>query len=125
MSKRIFTKEEQEILRNNQNVASCSAKSISFAPVFKQWAVRKHTNGISPQEIFATARFSLSLIGRKTPNNSLKEWRAIERKQGIDALLFDGRGKHGKAGRKRTERADKDKMTKDERIAYLEAENDF
>ncbi|OGM92690.1 hypothetical protein A2333_00865 [Candidatus Wolfebacteria bacterium RIFOXYB2_FULL_49_7] len=125
MSKRILTQEEQETLRHNHNVASCSAKSISFAPAFKQRAIREYKEGVSPQEIFSAMGLPLSLIGRKTPSNCLKEWLAIERKQGIDALLSDGRGRHGKTGRKRIERVDKSKMTKDERIAYLEAENDF
>lgn len=125
MSKRIFTMEEQEVLRNNPNVVSCSEKSITFIPAFKQQAVRKHKEGMTPQSIFAIAGVPVSLIGNRTPNSLLKRWIAIEQKWGIDALLTDGRGKHGKMGRRRKERVDKSKMTKDERIAYLEAENDF
>lgn len=125
MSKRILTTEDQAILRNNPNVASCSEKSITFTPAFKQQAVLRYKEGIALQGIFAAAGISVSLIGRKASNDLLRDWRTIDRKRGIAALLTDGRGKHGKMGRKRIERADKSKMTKDERIAYLEAENDF
>lgn len=125
MSKRIFTPEEQELLRTNHHIASCSARSITFTPAFKQQAVREHKNGMTPQSIFATAGLPPSLVGRRTPNERLKKWTAIAQECGIEALLTDGRGKHGKMGRKRIERVDKSKMTKDERIAYLEAENDF
>lgn len=107
MSKRIFTPEDQDILRNNPNVASCSEKSITFTPAFKQEAVRKHHKGMTPQSIFATAGLSPSLIGRRTPNERLKKWTAIAQERGVEALLTDGRGKHDKMGRKRIERVER------------------
>jgi hypothetical protein len=125
MSKRIFTLEEQELLWRNPNVASCSDKSISFTSLFKQRAVREHKEGKTPQKIFATAGLPLSLIGRRKPRDTIQRWLTVERNQGIDSLLHDGRGSHTKGGRKRTERVDLDAMTIEEQNAYLKAENDF
>jgi transposase len=121
MSKRIYTREEQEVLRNNPHIASCSERSIVFTTAFKQYVVREHKAGKIPQRIFAEADIPISLIGRQAPKNCIHRWIAKD----VLELGIDGRGRHGKAGRKRKEYVDKDKMTKDERIAYLEAENDF
>ena len=121
MSKRILTMEEQEILRNNTRILSCSERSITFTPAFKREAVRQHKEGMSPQSIFVTAGFPLSLIGRETPKRLIRMWLA----KSDDELAIDGRGKHGKGGRKRKERVDLDSMTLEEQNAYLRAENDF
>jgi hypothetical protein len=129
MSKRIFTPEEQSMLLKNTNVASCSNKSIAFTAAFKQLAVRAYReDGRQPYEIFLSADIPPTVIGHKAPNKCLHRWLAKDE----TSLSQDGRGKHGKAGRRLAERSDMSKMTEREqieylklRIAYTDAENDF
>jgi hypothetical protein len=130
MSTRIFTEEEQKILRNSPHVSKCSERSMTFTPEFKAYAVHaSRDERRKPQDIFITAGIPLDIIGRKAPKYCLREWLA----KNPESLKRDGRGKHGnKSGRKCKERADISKMTSDEkikyfeaRIAYVDAENDF
>lgn len=117
------------LLRANPHVATCSDRSVAFTAAFKQHAVHAYReNGKGPLDIFLAAGIPIALIGPKTPQKCLHRWLA----KGKEALSQDGRGRHGKSGRKRIERADLEKMPLEEqneylklRIAYTDAENDF
>lgn len=128
MNKRIITPEQQKILRNNQYVAKCSAKSITFTAEFKKYATKAYKEGKCGQEIFINAGIPLDIVGREAPKNCMRLW--LKKSDG--ELEKDGRGKHGKSGRKRMEREDLSRMTEKEKIEYLtlyceymNAENDF
>jgi transposase len=114
MSKRIFSREEQELLRNNQNVKSCSEKSITYTTQFKELAVKQYAAGLASIEIFKTAGFDINLIGKKQPKYCLRRWR----KFGCD----DKRG--GQRGEKRNTETDRLKWLEAE-VKYLKAENAF
>ena len=75
MSKRIFSREEQQLLRNNPNVQSCSEKSITYTITFKEQAVRQYEAGLTSTEIFKQAGFYFSLIGKQQPKECLRRWR--------------------------------------------------
>lgn len=129
MSKRIFTTEEQALLRQSPHVATCSDRSVAFTATFKQDAVRAYREaGTGPTDIFLAAGIPLTLIGYKAPKACLHRWIA----KGAALCEPDGRGKHGKTGRRPAEHSDMSKMTLKEqndylrlRIAYTDAENDF
>jgi transposase len=115
MSKRIFSSEEQELLRNNGNVQSCSEKSITYTTVFKEYAVHQYEAGLTSTEIFEQAGFDLNLIGKQQPKECLRRWRT----KGCGDL----RGKHNKERAIRTE-TDRLKWLEAE-VKYLKAENAF
>ena len=128
MSKRIFTKEQIEILLQNPNVAGCSSKSISYHKGFKISAVRKYHDGLPPSEIFRQARFTMHMIGRKTPKYCLRRWLKIFRKKGGAGLQTDGRGQNKTGGRPKTlaNLTDEEKLKRLEaEVAYLKEENRF
>lgn len=127
MSKRIFTQEQMETLLQNENVAGCSKKSISYHKDFKISAVRKYQEGLPAHEIFRQAGFDISMIGLATPKSCLRRWRNTFKQKGETGLRTDSRG-HAAKGRPRSiaNLTDKEKVERLEaEVAYLKAENSF
>lgn len=127
MSKTIFTKEEMEQLMNNENIAGCSKRSITYGKDFKISAVNLYEQGLTPADIFKQAGMNLNVMGRKKPKECLRRWNKIYRNKGEKGLTADGRGRNS-PGRPKNPRdlsnADKIKRLETE-VAYLKAENDF
>ena len=125
MSKRIFTKEQIEVLQRNSNIVNCSERSISYNKDFKIKAVKQYGDGLTSREIFNLAGFDLNVIGRDGPKTCLKRWNRTYRQKGIAGLEIYSRGKNG--GRPKTKEVfEKDKIKRLEaEVAYLKAENDF
>lgn len=125
MSKRIFTREEVEVLLQNRNVEKCSEKSITYSKDFKLAAVQQyHEQGMTSREIFRQAGFGIDTIGRNQPKECLQRWKKSFQKKGLKGLE-DTRGRLG--GRPKTKgltEADTIKRLEAE-VAYLKAENDF
>lgn len=125
MSKVIYSAEQLRGLRANPHVKKCSERSITYAPAFKQQAVRQYyEEGLSPRQIFLQAGFDLATVGQYKPENCLKLWRKIYRSKGPDALLRDPRGSN-RAGKKKPKFDERDPEYLRVKIAYLEAENAF
>ena len=128
MSKRIFTKEQMELLLHNENVAGCSEKSISYRKEFKVLAVRKYQEGLPASEIFRQAGFDTHRIGRKTPKWCLQRWLNTFGQQGETGLRTDGRGAHKSRGGPKSLKnlTDKEKVERLEaEVAYLKEKNRF
>jgi len=128
MSKRIFNKEQIEILLQNLNVSGCSPQSISYHKNFKILAVRKYHEGFPPSEIFRQARFDIDMIGRKAPKECLRRWRKIAKREGEAGLKIDGRGQSKAGGRPKglANLTDEEKLKRLEtEVAYLKEENRF
>ena len=125
MSKRIFSGEEIKEISGNENVARCSERSITYRKEFKIQAVKLHEEGMTSQEIFRQAGFSLNALGRKTPKECLERWSKTARKKGLEALS-EARGTHGRGGRKPKPKdasdADKIKRLEAEVCHHQEAE---
>lgn len=122
----MFTKEEIKELLNNENVAKCSEKAISYSKAFKIEAVRLYNEeGFGSREIFENAGFKLKTIGKDKPSGCLNRWCKVNRKKGVAGLETETRGRGG--GRpKKNGLTDAEKIERLEvEVAYLKAENDF
>lgn len=118
MSKRIFSNEEQELLRGNQNVKSCSEKSITYTTQFKELAVRQYKAGLTSTEIFKAAGLDLNLIGKKQPKFCLRRWREFG--------CGDKRGMHHGVRKKDERNTETDRLKwLEAEVKYLKAENAF
>lgn len=118
MSKRIFSTEEQELLKSNQNVKSCSEKSVTYTSRFKELAVQQYEAGLTSSEIFKAAGFDLNLIGKKQPKCCLRRWREF----GCD----DKRGTHRGPRVKIVQNTETDRLKwLEAEVKYLKAENAF
>ncbi len=75
MSTRIFTPSVQQQLRNNPNVASCTAKSITYTKEFKEYALYAYqTEYRNAKEIFVSSGFDLDVIGHDIPHQCIARW---------------------------------------------------
>jgi len=128
MSKRIFTQEQLKHLVDNESVAKCSERSISYSKDFKIKAVQQYIKqGLSPREIFKQAGFDLGVIGKQKADDCLLRWKKTFRTKGQGAFSKETRGKGRGGGRPKTNyQTDKEQIKYLEaQVAYLKAENDF
>ncbi len=128
MSKRIFTKEQIEMLLRNPNIAGCSEKSISYHKDFKILAIRKYREGLPPSDIFRQAGFDINMIGRKSPKNCLRRWLKVFRKNGEAGLKVDGLAINNPRGRPKNiaNLSGEEKMKRLEaEVTYLKEANRF
>lgn len=126
MSKRIFSEEQIETLLQNENVAGCSERSISYRKDFKIVAVRKYQEGLPPSEIFRQARLDIHTIGREAPKDCLRRWLKVFRRKGETGLRVENRGKLGGRPKNFENLTEKEKIERLEaEVAYLKEENRF
>jgi len=118
MAKKIISEQHIKELQKLEAVTRVSPSYITFAPKFKEQAVKQYNEGYSGWDIFLGAGFPEEILNSDLINESLKRWRRTVRLHGTSALQADKRGrpKHSSSY---------DTMTDKEKIAYLEAENAF
>lgn len=114
MKKILYSQEQINELLGNKCVKVCSEKYISFTVEFKHMAIDLDKRWFSAREIFKEFNFPEYVIDWIVPWNSLKRWRRNVKDNGITCF------KETKKGRKKKNRIDVSKMTKDEYIKYLE-----
>jgi hypothetical protein len=116
---------QQEKLRTCPQVRKVSAKTIQFTPDFKRHVLREYTKGKRPKNIFIEAGIPLGYLGKDYAKGKIKEWRKLANQHGIEHFSEEHRGNKGAAlaaWRQKTKAYDT--MTKEQKIAYLEAENE-
>ncbi|WP_369824265.1 IS3 family transposase [Sporosarcina sp. P3] len=115
MTKRIFSKQEQERLRCNPYVKAVSEKGITYSEDFKRHFIVEYEKGKLPVWIFEEADLDIELIGKQRIQSAARRWSAAYRNGGVNGLQ-DSRA--GNSGRSR----ERD-LTPEEKIARLEAKN--
>ena len=118
----VYSNEKVAQLRRNPCVFSCTERSVNYTCEFKKRALELHLEGVSPKEIWRRAGFDVNTWKKGYFTTTLKDWRRIVRKSGIEGLSrFDGvqfdRGPN-------KEKSDEVKRLRLQ-VTYLEAENDF
>ena len=115
MTKKLFTKKEQEQLKCNPNVQAVSEKAITYTDAFKRHFIAENEKGKVPREIFEEAGLDVELIGLERAKAAGKRWRAAYRKLGVEGLQDTRKTNSGRP----LER----ELTLEEKIAQLEAKN--
>lgn len=113
MSNKLFTEQEQDLLRKNTYVKNVSSKSITYTEEFREFFVNMYNLSKKPTEIFIIARFDPKMLGHQRIKQASKRFRAMEKR--IDGLK-DMRSEN--SGRL-LER----ELSDEEKIAKLENEN--
>ncbi len=115
---RALTYEQVRILRQNKNVRRCSSKSITYKKKFKEEAIKLYNEeGLAAVEIFQQAGFDLDIIGKRTPNRLMHQWKI--------ALRPHEQIKRFKPNLPDEIKAENNINRLRARVAYLQAENDF
>ena len=117
-----YSKEEIARLKQNPCVFWCSEKTINYTYEFKKRALELYAEGIKPKEIWKRAGFDTKKWKPNYFKYTIKDWRRIIRRKGIEGLKKQS-GVHYDHG---PAKVDRDKLKRLElRVRYLEAENDF
>ena len=126
MKKRFVLSEgQQEELRNCPQVKKVSDRTIQFTADFKQHALREYVKGKRPHVIFAEVGIPLTHLGTDYAKEKTRALRKLADKHGIQHFSTEHRGNQGAAlaaWRQKTKAYGT--MTTEQKIAYLEAENE-
>ncbi len=117
----VFSREQIAKFLQHPCVFACTERSIHYTFEFKKRALELYSKGISPDEIWKQAGFDVNIWKRSYCGYTIKDWRRIVVKGGIESLAKRG-GMQSDPGSKDST----DKMRRLElQVKYLKAENDF
>jgi transposase-like protein len=117
-----FSIEEIARLKQNPCVFDCNEKSVNYTYEFKKRALELHKEGITSKEIWRRSGFDVSKWRNSYFRETLRDWRLIVKKNGLEGLLKHG-GIQFDRGPTKTD-TDTIKRLKLQ-VDYLKAENDF
>ncbi len=121
MSKKIFSQEEQRILRENPYVLKVSKKSITYTDEFKIHLIAEYSKGKTARIIFEEAGFDIEIIGIKRVDCAAIRWKKAYKQHGVLGLRDTRKGNSGRP-RERELTPAEIIAKKDAEIAYLKAE---
>lgn len=120
--RKTFTSEEIEQFKKNPCVFNCSAKSVNYTVEFKIRALELHAAGVSAKEIWLRSGFDVGIWRKAYFSDTIKDWRGIVKKHGIQGLKKHG----GIQSDKGPDNTNSDRIKRLElQVKYLEAENSF
>jgi transposase-like protein len=95
---------------------------VNYTYEFKKRALELHGEGVYAREIWRRAGFDLGKWRDSYPRDTLRDWKKIVKKRGIEGLLKVGGIQYDRG----PTNTDKDKIKRLElQVKYLAAENDF
>ena len=124
MKRKVYSREEKEILMKNKNIEKVTDKQVIYTNDFKLFAARQSIeNNKLPTEIFLEAKIDINIIGTDAPKDCLRRWRNKYKNYGPQSLLEKTTRVYKN---KKVYISEKDKLKQaNARIKYLEAENEF
>ncbi len=125
MSKKIYTKQEIEILQKNPNVKAVSSKSITYSPAFKIKAVKQSESGMTSTVIFEAAGLPENLVGKGKPHQCVSRWKISVKNKGEESFHNETRGKGTRENGKQKGSIEEQLEEAKVRIAYLEGNLDL
>jgi len=124
MSKKIFTEQEIELLKQNKYVKRVGTKEITYTDELKQYAIFLSEKGMFSTEIFEKAGFYLSIIGRTRAQKSLDRWKKAYKDRGISGLQDTRKNNSGRL-LKHELSLEEQLVRKDAKIKFLEVQLEF
>jgi transposase InsO family protein len=115
MSKKLFSKEDIEVLKNNKFVKCVSDKAITYSEEFKQIFVQEYLKHIPARIIFETYGFDTDMLGDDRLQSCVKRWGKKYKESGNIGLV-DTRSRNSGRSLKR-------ELTLEEEIERLRAHN--
>lgn len=124
MSKKIFAKEEIEILSKNKYVKKVSDKGITYTDEFKRIFIAENNKGKFPRVIFEEHDFNIDILGMKRIESSGKRWHSAFRRNGVSQLQDTRKFNAGRPSEKDLSLEEKYKKLQ-AKIKLLQAENEL
>ncbi len=117
-----YSIEDIEKLKKNPCVFGCTDKFVNYTYEFKKRALELHAEGVTAKVIWLRSGFDVGKWRKSYFTDTLKDWKKIVRKNGLEGLQKHG-GIQSDRGPNKT---DKDKIRRLQlQVKYLEAENGF
>lgn len=117
-----FSEEEMAVLKKNPCVFDCTEKTVYYTVEFKKRALELRAEGVETKEIWRRSGFDVSKWKRHYFRLTLRDWKRVVQKNGIEGLANRGGTLHDRGP----------DHTKDDtlkrlklQVKYLEAENAF
>ena len=117
-----FSGNEIAELKKNPCVFDCTEKSLYYTHEFKQRALALQAAGVSAKEIWRRSGFDVHKWKDEYFRGTLRDWRKVVEKSGIEGLTKHGGTLHDK-GPDHTNRDTLKRLAL--QVKYLQAENDF
>ena len=124
MSKKLFTKEEIDILSKNKYVKNVSSKGITYSDEFKRIFISENQCGKLPRQIFEECGFDINILGIKRIESSGKRWRSAFRRNGVSQLQDTRKFNTGRPTEKELSLEEKYEKLQ-AKLKLLEAENEL
>ena len=121
----IISNKQISQLRKNPCVWRVSERSINYTYEFKKRALDLYAQGIKPEDIWRQAGFNISIWKKHYCKYTLKDWRRLVRKEGLESLTRPS-GVQSDNGYKRARSPEADRVRRLElQVRYLAVENAF
>ena len=88
MSKKLFTEEQINILKQNKYVKKVSSKGITYTDEFKRIFIDENSKGKLPRMIFEECGFNIDIIGTQRIKSSAYRWRSAFKNGGASKLTI-------------------------------------
>ena len=124
MSKKLFNKEEIELLQKNKFVKNVTEKAITYTDEFRGVLISEYEKGVIPRKIFENCGFDIEIIGIKRVETSGKRWRKKYKENGISGLSDTRKGNSGRPLERELSLDEKNERLKVENL-LLKAENEL
>ena len=118
----IFSSYEIAELKKNPCVFDCTENSVYYTHEFKQRALQLQAEGVHTKEIWRRSGFDVTKWKRPYFRLTLRDWRRVVQKSGLEGLTKRGGTPHDR-GPDKTSRDDIRRLAL--QVQYLKAENDF
>jgi transposase-like protein len=121
----IFTSEQIAQLSKNPCVWRITERSIHYTYEFKKRALDLYAQGIKSNDIWRQAGFEVSIWKKNYCQYTLKDWRRLVKKGGLESLTKPS-GVQADSGYRRARTPESDRVRRLQlHVEYLEAENAF
>jgi len=119
-----FSESDKKLLIKCPHILKVTDSKVTYSPNFKIHAVEQNLKGIPAKRIFKDAGINITIFGFDYAKKCIQRWRRVHERLGVKGLEEEQRGK-GSTGRPKKTYNPNDIKSVKERLAYLEAENDF
>lgn len=96
MSKKLFSKTEQDHLSKNKYIKKVSDKAITYSDEFKRLFIDHYLEGKTPREIFESHGFDVEILGIKRVEQSAERWKKAYERDGIIGLTDSRKNTSGR-----------------------------
>ena len=124
MSKKLFTEEEVNILKNNEYVKKVSLKGITYTDEFKRIFIDESNSGKTARIIFEEYGFPVEILGMRRIKGCSDRWRSAFKSGGVSKLIDTRKYNNGRPIEKDMSIEEKYKKL-EAKMKLLQAENEL